>query len=249
MFVLCLSGSSQTDRRSLRRLGWRDEQIFPFGYFSEQPPVEADAPNGPEDPAAELRLLCTGYLTKNKGHRVLLRALSLLKTRGLRFHCDITGYGPEEARLRALSRSLRIDSAVAFRGVVPTEELNGLMRSADIFVAPGVLEPWGIRINEAIQAGLPVVVSDGIGACELVRASGGGVVFRSGDSEELADALFSLISEPEKLYKCKERCRNYRQHIHPRAAVNYFDKVMRYTLNPTGEKPLPPWLYFHSTTR
>lgn len=241
LFVLCLSGSSQTARHSLRRMGWRDEQIFPFGYFSEQPPDMPEA-HLPNHPTGELQLLCTGYLTRNKGHRILLRALSLLKRRGLRFHCDVTGYGEEEANLRELSVSLDLNSYVTFKGVVSNEELDDLLRSADVFVAPGLRESWGIRINEAIQAGLAVVLSDGIGACELVRVSGGGTVFPSGNPEQLASALYRFMSSPEKLAECKERSRTYRQRIHPRAAAGYFEEVLGHTLDPKGAKPTPPWL-------
>lgn len=242
LFVLCLSGNSQTARRSLRCLGWRDEQIFPFGYFSEQPPDILGAPSTSQ-PAAETQLLCTGYLTRNKGHHILLRALSLLKKRGLQFHCNITGYGVEEESLRELSESLGLNTYVTFKGIVSEEELGDLMRSADVFVAPGLREAWGIRVSEALQAGLAVVVSDGIAACELVRAAGGGEVFPAGNPERLAEVLFRLISRPAQLAERKESSRNYRQRIHPRVAACYFVKVLHHKLRQNGEKPaLPPWL-------
>jgi glycosyltransferase involved in cell wall biosynthesis len=241
LFALCLSGASAQANSSMRRLGWHEKQIFPFGYFSEEPPERPHSGNasGRRDPM----FLCTGYLTQNKGQHVLLYALRLLKNSGLRFSCNITGYGPEEARLRNLSKSLHLDDGVVhFKGVIPTDELQALMQSSDIFVAPGLSEPWGIRINEAIQAGLAVVVSDGIGACELVRVSGGGAIFPSGNPERLASALYRFISEPEKLAECKEHSRKYRQRIHPRVAAEYFAEVLGHTLDPKGAKPTPPWL-------
>ncbi len=241
LFVLCLSGNSQASRCYLRRVGWRDDQIFPFGYFSEQPPDMLE-PSSLNHAAGERQLICTGYLTRNKGHHILLRALSLLKRRDLRFHCHITGYGPEAENLHELSKSLGLDSSVTFKGVISDEELGDLMRSADVFVAPGLREAWGIRINEALQAGLAVIVSDGIGACELVQASGGGVVFPSGNPEQLASALFSLMSNPDRLIDCKKRSRDYRHRIHPCRAAWHFDEVLRHTLEQKGKRPTVPWL-------
>ncbi len=240
-FVLCLSGNSDQARSSLRRLGWHHDKIFNFGYFSEQstgvPRICQSCP-----PNLKVRLLCTGYLTRNKGQHILLQALSILKFRGIEFYCDITGYGPEEEHLRKLLKSLSLESDVTFSGVVSNTELDELLRRADIFVAPGLNEPWGIRINEALQAGLAVVMSDGIGSCELVRASRGGKIFPSGNYKQLAEVLASLISDPVQLAKHKESSVNYRQYIHPQIAAQYFDKVLHHKLNMNKEKPLAPWL-------
>lgn len=242
LFALCLSGSSNQGVRSMCRLGWKEERIYPFGYFSEQPETETMGAASPESTARTARLLCTGYLTRNKGHHVLLTALKALKEKRIPFTCDITGYGPEEASLRAMAKDFGLDYCVGFRGVLPTAELGALMNRTDVFVAPGLREPWGIRINEAIQAGLAVVLSDGIGACELVKASGCGAVFRSGDGASLAESLASLLRDPVRLADCRTKALKYREHIHPQAAARYFEDVLRHTFEPTRPRPTPPWL-------
>lgn len=239
IFALCLSGSSSHALRSLSRLGWANERIYPFGYFSEPPEPEVFA--SPEISTEMPRLLCTGYLTRNKGHHVLLNALRMLNEQQVRFSCDITGYGPEEANLRAMAKDFGLGDCVSFCGVLPTAELDALMNRTDIFVAPGLREPWGIRINEAIQAGLAVVLSDGIGACELIKAGGCGAVFRSGNSASLAESLASLLSDPVKLADCKAKAVKYRERIHPQAAARYFEDVLRHTFEPTQPRPAPPW--------
>lgn len=74
-------------------------------------------------------------------------------------------------------------------GEASDEEMAGLYRRADVFVACGLCEPWGMRVNDAIHAGLPVVVSDGMGARLLVDRFGCGCVYPAGD----ADALSKVI--------------------------------------------------------
>ena len=60
---------------------------------------------------------------------------------------------------------------------------------ADVFVACGLCEPWGMRVSDAIHAGLPVVVSNGMGASWLVEQFGCGCVYEKGKARQLADCL------------------------------------------------------------
>ncbi len=115
----------------MRRLGWPEERIYPFGYFSEQSETgTTDAVSLTGMPQVA-RLLCTGYLTRNKGHHVLLSALKALKERRIPFSCNITGYGPEEMNLRAMAKDLGLSDNVSFRGVLPTAELMHSMDHTD----------------------------------------------------------------------------------------------------------------------
>ena len=242
LFVLCLSGAAEPALQSLGRLGFPTERIFPFGYFSEPP--KASGVSNPDAHRRVVRIVCTGYLTRNKGHALLLAALTALRHQGHEFLCDITGYGPEESVLRAKASALGLDGCVIFHGVLPTAELDALQADADIFVAPGLREPWGIRVNEAIQAGLAVIVSDGVGACELVKSSGCGSVFLSGDRDSLAGSLASLMSNPVRLAECRAKAADYRHHIHPRVAASYLADVIRHSWNPSLPRPVPPWLEY-----
>ena len=57
-------------------------------------------------------------------------------------------------------------------------------------------EPWGLAINEAMCAGLPIVASSEIGCVpDLVRDGGNGLIFPAGNIAALADALRSLIAD------------------------------------------------------
>ncbi len=240
LFVLCLSGGSRTARASLIATGWKPKQVYPFGYFSEPRSLVA----GTDSSAANekvIRLLCTGYLTRAKGHLILLHALGRLKRRGFRFVCEITGYGPEEATLRAVINSLGLDGSVLLRGVLADVDLDALIQRTDIFVAPGYKEPWGIRINEAIQSGLAVVASDGIGASELILSGNCGNAFRSGSVDDLEAKLASLLGDPALIEKYKQHAIEYRDRIAPMVAASHFDNVLSHVLGLSDHCPNPPW--------
>lgn len=232
-FVLSASGDRE---RAFRMLGFAAEGIYPFGYFPDFPALPRAAAR-----AEALRLLCLGYLEPFKGQDVLLKALSILRQRSIPFRCTITGFGPAEAAFKALSARLGLDDAVDFAGVVSNERLAALFAEANALVAPGIEEPWGIRINEGLLSGLPVVVSDGIGAKELVAASGAGEVFQAGSEHALADALSRLFGRLSGSGELADRIAAFRPAITPAAAAAFLDAVLTHR-DGGGERPVPPWL-------
>lgn len=235
LFVLSASGNCPI---AFRRLGWRKESIFPFGYFTD-PPSEPKVPRNPMH-EGDLEILCTGYLTRNKGHAVLLNALASVLELGVRFNCTITGFGPERHSLEKRAHDLQLASSVQFLGTVPDGDLFALKARADLFVAPGYEEPWGIRVNEALQSGIPVIVSHKIGASQLIEASRAGIVFPSGDCCSLAKAIYHLVSQPSRLAEVKAKALEYRTRIHPREAALYLHKVAQYATGTTQIEPGDP---------
>jgi glycosyltransferase involved in cell wall biosynthesis len=66
-----------------------------------------------------------------------------------------------------------------------------------VFVLPARHEPWGLIVNEVMNAGRPVILSDDIGAQpDLVTDGVEGCVFPVGDVQALADALERVLADP-----------------------------------------------------
>jgi glycosyltransferase involved in cell wall biosynthesis len=125
----------------------------------------------------------------------LIRAAALLRRSGHAFHLVMVGSGEMEAELRALALALDLDN-VRFAGFVNQSALPGVYAASDIFVLPSQNEPWGLTVNEAMCAGLPVIVSAEVGcATDLVRDGVNGVTFPAGNVEALAGALRPLIED------------------------------------------------------
>jgi glycosyltransferase involved in cell wall biosynthesis len=86
---------------------------------------------------------------------------------------------------------------VVMPGFVNQQELPALLGACDIFVLPAEDEPWGLVVNEAMCAGLPVVVSSEVGcANDLVENGGNGRTFPAGDVGGLTDALRPIVADP-----------------------------------------------------
>jgi glycosyltransferase involved in cell wall biosynthesis len=134
-----------------------------------------------------------GRLLDEKGVPELLDAAAALRGSGATVL--VVGDGPDAGRYRreAAERGLH---NVVFAGFRDQDELPGLYSAADVFVFPTRSDPWGLVLNEAMAAGLPVVSSDAAGATrDLVRPGENGFVYPSGDGDALRDALLALVGD------------------------------------------------------
>ena len=121
----------------------------------------------------------------------LLRAAARLKDRGIRFHVVMVGSGEMAAELVDLAARLGLEN-VHFHGFANQSALPQIYGAADVFVLPSENEPWGLAVNEAMCAGLPIVASAEIGcAADLVRAGVNGQTFAAGDVEGTGECIAS----------------------------------------------------------
>lgn len=234
-FFVCLSGRRYYDTH---KAGWSLEKIYPFGYFPIGRKVQSKQVLLKDEPC---RLLYMGTLVKYKGVDLLLRAIAMAQKMDGNCVVEIVGDGAEKHRLQSLTKQLGLDRHVTFRGFISDSDLNKIIESSDVLVCPGIAEPWGIKINEGIQSGLAVVSSDRLGASELISASGAGILFRSGDFGELADAIRVLSQQPELLQSFKRKASVYSPLIHPREAAKHFLEIVEHSIGIRIKKPCSPW--------
>lgn len=94
---------------------------------------------------------------------------------------------------------------VTFAGFQNQSELPRWYTLADVLVLPSDFEPWGLVVNEAMNAGLPVIASDQVGAVpDLVQPGETGLVFPAGDVHTLSATMLSLSKRPA-LRACMSR--------------------------------------------
>lgn len=237
-FLLAISRPGDA---AFTRLGWPKSVIFPFGYFTDEPPnVRRPLARGSGGPA---RLVYAGQFAKHKGVLDLVTASELLRERGVHFRLDMYGLGPMRRHLEALVRERKLEGTVVLQPPLAHNDVATALAAADVYVAPGHAEPWGLTVNESIQAGTPVVVSDGVcGGSELVQQGRCGRVYPSGSHQLLANALFDLLKDPAALMAAQAAARSYAPRLSPRAVAVYLLDVIEYVAQQAGPRPLAPWL-------
>ncbi len=140
-------------------------------------------------------VLFTGKLVEKKQPLALIEAFSCVRA-ATPCWLLIAGDGPLRPAAEELVRRKGIPD-VLFAGFLNQSELPRAYTAADVFVLPSRLhETWGLVVNEAMNFGLPVVVTDKVGcAADLVQPGENGFVVRD-SSRELAQAIRTLVMDP-----------------------------------------------------
>jgi len=146
--------------------------------------------------------LFAGRLSPEKDVRTLIRAAARV---GTRLRLKIAGEGPDRDHLTRMAEGL---SHIEFLGRQPRERVLELMKDAAMLVAPSAcFEGFGMVIAEAFAVGLPVVASRLGTMAEIVDDSRTGLLFRVGDSEDLAAKIEQLLADPGKRAAMRRQAR------------------------------------------
>jgi glycosyltransferase involved in cell wall biosynthesis len=148
-------------------------------------------------------ILSVGRFVPKKGFAGLLRALHKLRQDGWNFYCYIIGGGPLQNELEALQRHLGLDDCVELKRQMSQNELLHYYRQADLFALACEVQSDGDRdgipnvLVEAMAMGIPVVSTAISGIPELVENSISGLLVPEKDVAALADAMKTLLGQPE----------------------------------------------------
>lgn len=176
---LLLSQSGVMGIERLMRLGWRRDRIVPFGYACSPLTDKGKVRREIRDVPYMLRVLHLGVEDPYRGTRILEQAVRLARKWGAQIELRKTG------------------------GRLPPNELLEAIRTSDLVVGCGICEPWGIRINDAVMEGVPVIVSEGMGVSYMVAQEGCGFVVPSGDAQTLSRVLIRCASDRNLLNRLR----------------------------------------------
>lgn len=143
-----------------------------------------------------LRILAVMRLATRKRPMSLLRILRAVRQR-VPSHIEVTatilGEGPSRQSMERYLARHDMTSWVKLPGHLPRTEVKQAMATSDVFVAPAVLESFGIAALEAHAAGLPVVGRRGTGLSDFIRDGEGGVLV--GSDREMAGVLARMATD------------------------------------------------------
>ncbi len=148
------------------------------------------------DPVRKIRLLTVGRLSIEKGHHIVIEALSVLANTHPLIEYHIVGSGPEMQNLTELASEYGMTDRVIFHGVKTGDKLRDILSSAHIFILPSLMETQGVVLQEAQASGLPVIGSRVGGIPEVIADNETGLLFTEADHVDLADKIKKLISNP-----------------------------------------------------
>ncbi|GBQ59568.1 glycosyltransferase family 4 protein [Komagataeibacter swingsii] len=191
-------------RSALRDLDrkWRDRAVYvPENGIDPTRFPDAPTRTAQSYAARPLHVVFLGRLVPYKGCNMLIEAIAPLLRAG-RMTLEIIGFGPEEARLRAMVADEGCAGMVRFAGKTPHPELAGHLRQADILAFPSVHEFGGTVVLEAMAMGVVPIVVDYGGPAELTSPQTGyllPLLPQQALVEALRQVLDAIVADPGQL--------------------------------------------------
>jgi colanic acid/amylovoran biosynthesis glycosyltransferase len=161
------------------------------------------------------RLLSVGRFVEKKGFAYAITAVAKILKRFPNVQYQIVGDGGERRNLERLISELGVARNVTLLGWRDREELIGLYREADVFLAPSVTSRDGdqegipVVLYEAMASGLPVISTQHTGIPEVVHEGESGFLVAERDSYAIADKLTHLFEHPASRLEMGQKARKY----------------------------------------
>jgi glycosyltransferase involved in cell wall biosynthesis len=148
---------------------------------------------------AHVRFLYLGRLEPHKGLQDLFAAFNLAKhpksptSQTSKIQLLIAGGGSLQSFVEDKAKE---DADFRYVGRLENDAVKDAYAAADVFVLPSRFEPWGLVVNEAMAAGLPVIVTERVGCVDdLVTHELNGLVIPAENPPALADAMRKLADD------------------------------------------------------
>ena len=206
--------------RYVERLGVNKDKIFVVPYATDVCQFSALPPE--RGAREDRRLLHVGQLIERKGLRQFLSVLSLWCEAHQRDTLEfwLVGDGPERAKLE--KTLVPANLSLRFWGNIGYGELAAFYGQAGILAFPTLADEWGLVVNEAMSAGLPVLGSVYSQAVEeLVKDDLTGWTYRPDHADEMYKALDRALTIPrDKLEEMRLSARKFAENLTPQAVAD-----------------------------
>ena len=186
--------------------------VIPLGVQLQELPAPGFARSQLNIPSGVPLLLYMSRIDPKKGLDLLIPALETLLDEGIEFHFILAGSNPQdpqyERQIQERIKGSSLKKRTTISGFVSGTLKAGLLRDADLFILPSYYENFGIAVAEAMAAGTPVAISDGVYIWEEVRKAEAGWVCTC-QVEDLRAALRLALADADELQRRGDRARDY----------------------------------------
>lgn len=192
-WVLGFSGGSSRHKELFLHYGMPIENIFLMPMMVDNGRFYCKSKENPD----KFTFLYVGRLIPHKNVDLLLESFIKVFSKNDSVLLKIVGTGE---LLDSLKNRYQ-QSNIIFIGPRYDDDLLTEYRTSNVLVLPSLEEPWGLVVNEALSAGLPVIASDRVGAIyDLIQDQETGCIFQVDNIDDLSSKMVTLY-EDKKLYQ------------------------------------------------
>lgn len=182
------------------RIDLCEKRRYNFGYFT--PNCSCSSDNTADN---QIKILWAGRMLGWKRVEDILKVYKRIE-KTYNVSLTIVGDGPQRSKLEKYISKHKL-SSVSLLKFIKNDELKALMLGSDIYVLPSNgYEGWGAVINEAMQCRCAVIATEEAGAAKSMILDGeNGLLYRSGNLNELEKKIVSLLEDKVLLARLKDK--------------------------------------------
>jgi glycosyltransferase involved in cell wall biosynthesis len=158
-----------------------------------------------------------------KGHEGLVDASVLVRRSVPDARFVLVGRGPFEGGVRRRAREMGVDASFVFAGY--REDATRIMTAFDVLAVPSVYDGLSIALLEAMDLGVPAVLTRVGGNPEVVSDGQDGLVVPPADPEALSDGIVALLRDPSLRARLGEAAKRRAADFDIRAAVRRTEEL------------------------
>jgi glycosyltransferase involved in cell wall biosynthesis len=194
------------------------------------------------EPRESNLLLAIGWIDRLKAHDIFLRAMALLRHRGISARAIIVGPLPVSGYFESLRRYVRSEKLeVEFTNFLPPDQVAVHLRRCTVLVHPSRHDNSPVSVCEAMTCGTPVVAARVGGVSHMIRDGETGLLFESANATELADKLELLLSDTGQRKRLGDNARRYAlENYQPRVVAEKTRAAYTTILNPKDPEAAIP---------
>lgn len=172
-------------------------------------------------------VLYVGQFIERKGIEYLISGFKKYLKDDLEASLLIVGYGPSEEKLKKMSSGL-VNKNIFFLNHIEIEQMPKIYGLSDLFVLPSLEETWGLVINEAMAAGLPIITTDKVGSsADMVKNGVNGYVIKSKSSNQIYHMIKKIFNDRIKLNLMKKNSSSMISSFSPQKQAAAFIKSIQ----------------------
>lgn len=218
------------------KVGFDKSKIFEWGYFVEHSEQLADNDvqiNNTGKPS----VLFVGSIDERKNIIAQIEAINKLSNKIETM--TIVGDGPLKEKLKS---KIKDNPLFNYKGNLPNSEVKKIMYSHDILILPSKFDGWGAVVNEALHAGMRVIVSENCGAAVLLDGEVRGEQFYFDGVNDFELVLSKWLNKGELKYHERLAISEWaKDHISGKIAAEYFVDIINHVYTTESTSPVAPW--------
>lgn len=155
-----------------------------------------------------VRILSSGVFFPYRNYESLIGVIENLSRKNVNVHLDVIGsteFDKEYSeKIKNLVKEKQLENEITIWGQVDDEKYVELHNQADMFAFININQSWGLAVFEAMSCGLPVIVSESVGAIELLHNDEDAIIVDPENIEQVSDVVLKLMNDKDYYSKISE---------------------------------------------